>query len=155
MSGVSWDVHAHTPTIREAIRSGLLYKCVAETIGAQHMQPPKDERVNTALGFSRTTAALKADEFGLSLPSIKACLQKFKTRWESGSWKDPHLENIDIATLFVVAVGMVQYHDFEPSVEKLFLETLQDIGNTCIQGDSHRLIHFIIGVSEKNEGLNK
>lgn len=150
--GSFWDVHAHTPAIRTVLQKGLLYRCVAETIGPQWMQPPGKEAFYAAVDVSRSLAIDNEEEFKLDLGPIRSCLMKFVSRFRSGNWKDPDLGNLDIATLFVAATRMaLMATKDDKSLIKLFLETLGDIGGTCIQGDSHRLIHFIVGVSEKNE----
>lgn len=149
-----WDVHTHTKAIKEVVDSGMLYRCVLDKLGRDFCHPPPQNMVRACFSYCQDMLHFYPQATEDDRRQILGCIQKFQARWDSKTWKDPELGNIDIAMLFVAAIGLCFVSD-DKSIKKLFLETLKDIGDTCIQGDSHRLIHFIIGVCEPGGSKQK
>lgn len=71
-------------------------------------------------------------------PDALSALQKMNGRYQSelGGYLDPDLQNANVASI----VRHVWNHLKNIGSPELIIETLQDIGATCIQGDSHRLL---------------
>jgi hypothetical protein len=59
-------------------------------------------------------------------------LQKMQQRSASTGYEDPHLPGLNVTRLLQWV-----YARADPEV---LLETLIEIGGTCVQGDSHRLL---------------
>ena len=64
-----------------------------------------------------------------------------------GGYMDSKFGNVNVATLLVATWKKVKSLA-EPSIYRGFGEILQDIGTTCVQGDSHRLFAYWTGITE-------
>jgi hypothetical protein len=133
MNYKGWDVHSYTTETRQ-VAKGL------DCFGAC-----SEERFYSALNLALDW--WKDHDQLVDSRKVLDCIKKFKTRWHGsvGGWRDPDLDGANCAELFCRAAELVQR---ERGLVVLFLETLQDIENTCVQGDSHRLIQFLSGVRE-------
>lgn len=74
---------------------------------------------------------------------IKNVLNKFKSRYNIAikGYRDPDLHNLNVAFLLYVTWNKVKELN-DNSIWELFHECLLDIGMTCLQGDSHRLLNI-------------
>jgi hypothetical protein len=69
------------------------------------------------------------------------------------AYVDPDLENIPVMRLFCACMNVV-LENREGMVELWFL-VLQDINGHCIQGDSHRLLQFLVYDSDTDYKSNE
>lgn len=109
------DVHAWTPEINK------------------HVRPEFFERVEPA-EFDQLVAEIAP----ICSAEALAALQKMQQRYQLilGGYLDPDLQNSNV-------VAILKYVWIQLKLLKsteLLVETLQDMGQTCVQGDSHRLL---------------
>ena len=64
-------------------------------------------------------------------------IQNLKKNFHKGFIIDPHLPKVNSAKILILLWNQIKDNDV---LCKHFSETLKQIGNTCIQGVSHRLI---------------
>ncbi|GAG33943.1 unnamed protein product, partial [marine sediment metagenome] len=53
---------------------------------------------------------------------------------------DKELKNVDVARILLIAWDIVKKY---PDAFPIFQETMSEIYNTCLQGQTHRLLYFI------------
>ena len=129
-----WDCHAYTVYFREAIvRMGLDFH-----------QPVEPATFSTAVEEMRDLMRSHFPQqpaLAEQQPSW-AALQKMVAREAAGSYVDPDLDGQSVARILVDTWRLVR----SAEVDELFVETLTDIGQTCMQGDSHRLLALFIAL---------
>lgn len=134
-----WDVHAHTMDMRAALRDwGRTFpggrKIMDETLPAEYIE-------KSVIDFIVERDA-----------TLKPVLQKMVGRTQKVNgrvyYPDPDLGNINIWSVLSLCVVLVKEL---PDLEALMLEMLRDAAQTCIQGDSHRLLMFLLVGSRKEE----
>lgn len=139
-----WDVHSYTSEMANMVTgSGILEKCASEYYPIWSCRNPFSDDVFFECWREASSICTS--------PESERCLSKFRNYWHQtdGGWKDGDLGNINVAWLFCCAVKALRQPRFsDPSIRELFKETLSDIGGTCIQGDSHRLLFFLFGIHE-------
>ena len=72
-------------------------------------------------------------------------------------YSDSALLEVKCEGCLCMAYFLVKRHHFESSIVCLFYDTLMDMGQTCLQGYTHRLISFIIAIlrsMSKNKNEN-
>lgn len=112
-----WDCHAYTPDCRTYVQDLLL----REPDLGKPMSPAEISALFTPLlEQARGTRAL-------------AAVQKMRQRSGAQGYQDPQLPNLNIARL----LELVHRRCEDRAV---LIETLSEIGGTCVQGDSHRLL---------------
>lgn len=132
------DVHYHTPGIRTHQLPVVWRHCVA--------------KYGACMTWNRMNATLKSMydlvELQGKSPVARACVDKLyglaQNAWDQTKtvgWVDPDLQ---------VNVGILLFWADQASKETgtrdLLAQTLVDMGQTCIQGDSHRLLVYLWGV---------
>ena len=114
-----WDVHSYTTAICEEgfIPNAWKQPVTRSTVdGIAHTLPAQSVRQVVAKMINRSTVTTNGNLY----------------------YTDPHLDGMNILALFVDTYwAVVKAND--PSVTALWHETLRDAGQTCTQGDSHRL----------------
>lgn len=142
-----WDVHSYTKdiqsvldTLLEEIGKVLGYPWSCKNEFSDHRFQDCCQTVKKILQTHYPNHPQKGD--------ILLCISKFEHYWNSTNhgWNDPDLKNVNVAWLFCCATAATCSTAEEDLVTDLFLETLADIGGTCIQGDSHRLLSFLAAV---------
>jgi hypothetical protein len=130
-----WDVHSYTKDLNmdhltdefEAFRASISYDdalSITKTIE------------NFFLNHSK-----KAKIMGV----MTKMLRRFNNI--SGKYEDRQMNGINIFLLLDKTAEMVgQCND--TSMNELFLEILEDCGNTCTQGDSHRIAGLYIALTQ-------
>lgn len=154
-----WDVHSYTSDIR-GVLPGLL-----EEIGRVVDYPwscknefPDRRFIGCCVYAERLLAHCQKYHLYPRGAEVNQCIAKFRTYWSStdGGWKDADLNDVNVAWLFTCAAALSCTADKEDELDELFLDTLADIGGTCIQGDSHRLLCFLAAVlGDKKENKNR
>lgn len=134
-----WDVHAYTSDMMVALRDwGQVFpggrKILDESLPASYVE----ENV--------------IDFIAERDPSLKPVLEKMARRSQKQGTRvfygDPDLGNINIWSVLSLCVVLVKEL---PDLEELLLEMLRDTAQTCIQGDSHRLLMFLLVGSRREE----
>lgn len=126
-----WDVHSYS-------------KDWAPILTANH--PFLLERISS-LEFETTCTEIKT--YYSKSVIVQSTLEKFKNRFKTentkveekeveGGYYDSDLGKVNCAKLLVETWKKIKQLK-EDSLYQLFEETLNDINNTCVQGDSHRL----------------
>lgn len=107
--------------------------------------------VNIIPKFFGETAYKKADikTWNNSLTEIKKrysnhiAIKNIERNFNNGFIKDPEIPNLNSAIVLLIIWDTIKNNDI---MCRHFLETLNEIGNTCIQGISHRLIMDYIAI---------
>lgn len=116
-----WDVHAYTQDFNETL---------TEEQKQLFSQPVDSLEVNAMM-------LEMIDRF----PGGNKALNKMWKRYQpsKGGYHDPDLDNLNVIKICEVVWFKVKSLN-DNSIYKIFEEILKDIGGTCIQGDSHRLL---------------
>jgi len=65
-------------------------------------------------------------------------------------YADPHLGNLNVAALLVatwrICCRSFCHHDTHQDAKRMLLETLAEVGTTCVQGQSHRLAWLMLAL---------
>lgn len=135
-----WDVHSYTQDVKARLGE------IREVLCKKY-HPPWSCR--TPFNDDLFYKCLDWCSRNLERSKVDSCLSKFKNYWlqTDGGWVDRDLENVNVAWLFTCSVHCCATLK-DDSVCRLFQETLEDIGTTCVQGDSHRLLCFLVGATE-------
>lgn len=126
-----WDVHAYS---RE-------YRQIAHKV-SQHIPRFIDTDTHTQL-----IQALKG-RYGNNSLALQA-IDKMAKRYhpQNRGYFDPDLGNLNVTSL-LYATWMSVLEANHPSTYKGFGEILSDIGGTCVQGDSHRLLAYYAALEQ-------
>lgn len=127
-----WDVHAYTPPVQQWFQQRLRPRLPSEG--------PLLTEWMAALNEMRHV-------YG-KWPAAMGALIKMNSRYraQQKGYMDRDLgPGGNVASILLYSWALVKRKK-EPSLTRLFGETLSDIGNTCVQGDSHRLIMFLFGL---------
>ena len=82
-------------------------------------------------------------ELHLKFPDKKIPLANIYKYYKNGYLLDPQLPKVNIAIILVKIFNFIKTND---DLTNHFRETLEQIGTTCIQGISHRLIIDYIAI---------
>ena len=120
-----WDVHSYSSSwAQEAAKhSRLLTELVSEADFANLIQDI-------------------SNHYNENLPVINM----FRQTYRRGGNQDPDLSNVNVAKLLLVTWEKVKELS-EPTIFTGFKEVLNDIGETCLQGRSHRLFSYWIALT--------
>lgn len=125
-----WDVHSWTSDLRDLLDQQPEFECRF--------------RVSMHL-FDQCLQEI----FEMYGEGVKPVLEKMRGRYKpiEGGYYDMDLvgKRVNVAHLLVRVWTLVKRINDE-SIYKWFKETLDDIGLTCLQGDSHRLMFFLVGL---------
>lgn len=119
---LGWDVHRNTPFFKEVMPK--YRECFPERI--------------TLKEHILTIGELE-QKYG-PLPAIAKMRQRFQEK--DGGYRCPDLK-VNIAAVLQETWNLVKKVN-DPSIFAGFGEILRDVGTTCVQGDSHRLISYYI-----------
>jgi hypothetical protein len=134
-----WDVHAHTSDIRMMLHEwGRIYpggqKILQESLPKDYID---DAIVNPIVRLD---------------PSLRPVLQKMARRSQQTGgrvfYADADLDGINIWSVLSLCVLLIRDY---PDLEGLMIEMLRDAAQTCIQGDSHRLLMFLLVCSRMKD----
>ena len=100
----------------------------------------------------REAHACLAEIRAATSPACRLALDKIKQRYkaQNGGYFDPQLRNLNIILLLRTLFREIRHVD-DPSMWNLFEQALIDTGNTCAQGDSHRLALLYIALMRSME----
>ena len=127
-----WDVHAYTSILLEIIQNNPEYMFI-ETISQELF----DQTLNDITQYVRSNKAQS------TLNSMKQLYDPILK-----GYFDPELQNLNIPLLLYHTWNLVKHFN-DNSIYNGFDELLTDIGNTCIQGHSHRLLFYYIGLTNQ------
>jgi hypothetical protein len=124
-----WDVHQYSPYLRDRLAE----------LGRDFSKSPDDGEFQAVCSeisqLLDTTTEPPPDDAQLS--AARLALAKMRNRAAAGNYVDPDLGGAQVGAILVETWRKVQQAD---DVKAVFIETLADIGDTCVQGDSHRLL---------------
>lgn len=129
-----WDVHAYTPDMLEIsgrLQEWLRSMNLGDGVGREELQRTVEEIENAG---------------GASFPSVSLSLAKLQAQWREDvkGNLDNEMGGINVSSLLVglwrLSSGMGE------SAIGMFFETLDEIGGTCLQGQSHRLAALAIAL---------
>jgi hypothetical protein len=158
-----WDVHQYTRDCQE-LWARMRAKDVAEDLSKlqlaealsdeppaslvkQLKQPMQPETIDALLAsIQQLSAQLHPQPHTLA---HLAALEKMRQRClpERGGYEDGSLQNLNVIRL-LEAVWTAVCAQKDAGTEKLFFETLDDIGMTCPEGDSHRLLMLLSSLKD-------
>jgi len=106
------------------------------------------------IDFFRNEPSLSHDEWHALLDELRSiygnmdALRNMNNVFVKSMWSipDPQLSNLDSAK--VLRYLWKNHIRHSASLRSHFRETLQDIGHTCIQGISHRLIALFVALND-------
>ena len=127
-----WDVHFHTGDLREALKDRTFATFIAKECH-ERMMAELLERYET-------------------VPQAAVAILKMKGRYreEVGGYLDPDL-GLNVTAILDETWATVKQFAEDESVLRGFGEILADVGTTCIQGDSHRLLFYLLGLEGDTE----
>ena len=99
----------------------------------------KNQIENTCSEESWNNLCSEINDFIHENEHAKCVLEKMKNDYQS-EWKDPDLFHIHVSDIFLWVWTLLKTHQSQ----NLIVETLVDIGDTCIQGITHRLLSLAI-----------
>jgi hypothetical protein len=123
-----YNVHAWSP---------LMKKLVLE----QYTSLPAE--TNSA----RSKFKAVAGDIIAKLPQLASIVTKIESRFDIA---DSDIGGLYEAGLLVIVWNQVRAFN-EAETYKHFSDTMLDIGNTCVQGDTHRLFETYIALNESNK----
>lgn len=131
-----WDVHAYTPEIRQWFQQYLLPRLHDNGVFlTEWMQLMKELRAVYQ-----------------NVPAVHMALNKMQKRYSvqvRGYFDGDLGPGGNVASILKYTWQKVKSMK-EPSIVRLFGEILIDIGSTCVQGDSHRLVWFLFGLTSSS-----
>ena len=139
-----YDVHAWTSTIREVLPE-------VKTIIKQYQAEQVDQDTWNLLltdiqDYYNQAEWIQSSDLARMFPAWKhllaITLHSFKRNWQPGGYLDCQLDCINICCLVVCGWNLAK--SIGQFGTRIFLETLIEVGQTCIQGHSHRLIWCLI-----------
>jgi len=145
-----WDCHAYTADCK-ALWAKIRAREISERIKNDTDTPPFNlgTRLSSKVSEEERNALFESLEkyfvgrFPNGFQEVQAwgAVEKMKSRYrpDRGGYEDGDLHNLNITSLLKVVWQEINRIDDRATYE-LFLETLTDIGQTCTQGDSHRLL---------------
>ena len=123
-----WDVHAYTPQMKEVVKEIQLVDKLSPIVHEQMIQEIKGKYT--------------------SKPQALIAISKMNSRYsaEIQGYIDPDI-GINVSALLHLTWRRVKEIN-DDSLYNAFAETCAEIGNTCIQGDSHRLLFFCMALMD-------
>lgn len=118
------DVHAKTPDIQTALRA---HPGIVDKMNALEASYPAAKTIALRL--------FKDDQ------NIVLFFQLMDARSHT---HDADALGLSCGGAFAMTVSLVAYYEFEPSLVRLLKETMYDMGVTCVQGYTHRMVWFIL-----------
>ena len=131
----AWDTHAYSQDFRAILAHRGLHFAL----------DPTAEAFDAAIAEIKALLSSKwpEEQDRTAQPSWVAVL-KMEARQAAGNYIDQDLGGEHVGAILVATWQLVR----EADVDELFIETLADIGDTCIQGDSHRLLALYLALTE-------
>ena len=117
-----WDCHAHTSD------------CAQYWAALRVRQPVLASLMSTA------EVAPLFQELHTKFPTARVALVKMQQRSAASGYHDPHLPGLNVTRLLQWVYARAD--------SAVLLETLIEIGATCVQGDSHRLLMLCAALEE-------
>lgn len=82
----------------------------------------------------------------------RLALCSMRTHFKAGRIQDPDLPSVNVALVLLALWRLIKRID-HPSIYEHFSETLNQIGATCIQGMSHRLLADWVALSREQRDI--
>lgn len=119
-----WNVHAYTPDMRLAAEPWL-----------KQLRAPLSAAEHAAL-------AQELRQHYAASRAVKRMLRAYRP--EHGGFVDAQLSSVNVSRLLAEVWRLVRQ---EASLRQGFGELLADIGGTCLQGQSHRLLAYYVALN--------
>lgn len=125
------DVHAKTHDIQIAL---LAHPGIVDKMNALESSYPAAKKITLRL--------FKDDQ------NIVLFFQLMDARAQT---HDADALGVSCGGAFAMLVSLIAYYEFEPSLVRLLKETMYDMGVTCVQGYTHRMVWLILMMIDNME----